>query len=100
MSYTLQLTLAAQDDLTEAVSWYDEKSEALGDRFLEAVHATFLLLEQHPSSYQKRFKNVRQILIKQFPFALHYLLEEPSKTVTVIAVLHTSRNPQIWKDRL
>lgn len=100
MSYTIQLTLVAQDDLTEAVTWYDEQNDELGDRFLDAVYEMLLRLEQHPFIYQKRFQEIRQATLKAFPFAIYYTVDDSKQVVVVQAVLHTSRNPQIWKDRL
>ncbi len=37
--------------------------------------------------------------IKKFPYLIHYRIHEESKTVYVEAMLHTSRNPRIWKRR-
>jgi len=32
-----------------------------------------------------------------FPFMAHYNVDESNKTIIIAAVLHTSRNPEIWK---
>jgi plasmid stabilization system protein ParE len=30
---------------------------------------------------------------------IHYTIDEKDKTIIVLAVLHTSRNPELWKNR-
>jgi hypothetical protein len=39
---------------------------------------------------------VRTAVLDVFPFMIHYLIDEPGKKIVIIAVLHTSRNPEIW----
>jgi hypothetical protein len=39
------------------------------------------------------------MLIKKYPFLVHYTVDETSLNITVNAVLHTSRNPEIWKKK-
>lgn len=34
-----------------------------------------------------------------FPFMIHYEVAEKNKIVIISAVLHTSRNPDIWDER-
>ena len=40
-----------------------------------------------------------EVVLKVFPFMIHYTVDEDNKTVIVSAVLHTSRDPQEWKKR-
>jgi len=40
---------------------------------------------------------LRRILTKKFQHALFYNIYEDKKQVIIIAVLHTSQNPEIWK---
>lgn len=78
-----------------AAQWYEEKKRGLGLRFLEAVGAKFLQISQSPQHYQKRHQDIRFVLIKKFPFAIHFMVE--NNTVFVLAVMHTYRNPDSWR---
>ena len=40
---------------------------------------------------------IRRLLIRGFPYAIFFVVSD--ETVTVIAVLHASRNPQYWVNR-
>ncbi len=39
------------------------------------------------------------MIIKRFPFLVHFTIESSTATVEVFAVIHTSRNPKIWEDK-
>jgi len=39
------------------------------------------------------------MVINKFPFMVHFTLDLDKKIVTIIAVLHTSLHPKIWKKR-
>jgi hypothetical protein len=43
--------------------------------------------------------DVRTAVLNVFPFMVHFTIEEKNKTIIVSAVLHTSRNPELWKNR-
>ena len=46
-----------------------------------------------------RYDDVRIAVLSIFPYMVHYTVDEPNKTVIVSAVLHTSRDPELWKIR-
>jgi hypothetical protein len=39
------------------------------------------------------------MLIKKFPFLVHFVVDEAAVVVEIFAVIHTSRNPTIWEER-
>ncbi|QKJ65103.1 type II toxin-antitoxin system RelE/ParE family toxin [Flavobacterium sp. M31R6] len=56
-------------------------------------------LRENPYSFAVKYNEVRCRKISKFPFLIHYTIDEELKTITVFAVFHTSRNPEIWKKR-
>jgi toxin ParE1/3/4 len=42
--------------------------------------------------------DVRRKLLHKFPYFLYYQVED--SRVAVIGLFHTSRDPQIWQDRI
>ena len=60
--------------------------------FLAEVNNATHLLRQNPEHFQKRYREVRIIFIKTFPFSFYYTIE--NKTILVHAVLHTKRDPK------
>lgn len=57
-------------------------------------------LRDNPLIFQKKYKNLRQALVKRFSFLIHYIVIEKEQNFIILGVLHASRNPQMWKDRI
>lgn len=100
MNYTIKIHPLARLDITKSRDWYNEQKEGLGHKFYDAIALHIDQLSDNPHLFQVQSNEVRQAYVKKFSFAVHYLIEEQEKQVFVIAILHTSRNPEIWKTRL
>lgn len=95
--FQLYIRKLAQQDIQEAVDYYDEKSTQIADKFLEHLYAEFETITTNPELFQEKYKKTRVRYLKTFPFGFHYIIK--SSTIEVLAVLHTSRNPKLWKSR-
>jgi len=51
----------------------------------------------HPF-YQVRYKNVRCLPMKKYPYMIHLTVDEKERIVTIRAVIHTSQNTDGWMD--
>ena len=101
MSYTIQFSPEATDDLTEILGWYKEQPVTdLQKKFITAISTTFKTLEKSPKSYALRFKNVRCAIVKKYPYLIYYWLDDASTTINIVAILHQSRHPKNWKKRI
>ena len=89
----------AKQDIKEAATWYNSKQKGLGIRFTKEVRSKVLLIRQNPKISTVRYDDVRTIVLDVFPFLIHFTVNDEQKTVVVSAVLHTSRNSRVWKDR-
>ena len=87
----------AQFDVQEAFDYYEEKSKGLGLEFMRSMDAALQSVKRNPTSYQKIYKEPRRLLLRKFPYALFYLVEETR--VIVIAVLHQKRGELDWVRR-
>ncbi|MDB4290003.1 type II toxin-antitoxin system RelE/ParE family toxin [Flavobacteriaceae bacterium] len=87
----------AQQDIQEVIDYYDELSPKLADSFLAELEQCYNKIKQAPEGYQKRLGNIRAAFLKKFPFGVYYKIY--GEKIVVIAILHTSRNPSIWKKR-
>jgi mRNA-degrading endonuclease RelE of RelBE toxin-antitoxin system len=95
----LKIDKDALDDIQKATDWYNKQVPGLGFRFQQQVKTHINRLKEDASLYAKRYENVRCLNIKTFPFMVHYTINFESDLVVVYAVIHTSRNPKIWKER-
>lgn len=87
----------AQQDIQEVVDYYDELNPKLADSFLAELEQCYNKIKQVPEGYHKRLGNIRAAFLKKFPFGVYYKIY--GEKIVVIAILHTSRNPSIWKKR-
>ncbi|MDD4673091.1 MAG: type II toxin-antitoxin system RelE/ParE family toxin [Bacteroidales bacterium] len=89
----------AKEDITNADLWYEEKQIGLGKRFTQQVREKVYFIKENPKACYIRYDNVRTAVLNMFPFMLHYIVDENNKTLVISALLHTSRNPDLWKKR-
>jgi len=89
---------AADAELTEAIQYYDAEAPGLGDRFLAAVKAATLRIEQYPEIAPVIDEGVRAKVVLNFPYRLMYVVD--SGELFIVAVAHGSKRPGYWADRL
>ena len=87
----------ARLELREAVRYYDEQREDLGDEFLRDVRKTVSKITLHPNRWPALTKTIRRCRTDRFPYWLIY--EVHDDTVIIICVMHQSRRPGYWKRR-
>ncbi len=97
MTYRVLLRKEAQDDLSDAASWYEEQRLGLGGEFLDEAGAAFRRIEANPLAYVDVYRGFRRALLRRFPFAVYFRVEPES--VSVVAVMHASRSPAAWQVR-
>jgi plasmid stabilization system protein ParE len=88
----------AEADIVNAADWYDDQSRSIRQKFLDHVENALHVIEQHPHRYQKIFRQVRRVMVREFPYALLYIASDSE--VNVIACSHCSRDPKRWQKRL
>lgn len=96
--YSLTIRQKAQREIDEAFDWYEKRSLETGKRFLIEVKAAVELITQHPQIGMIYRDPIRRKPLTRFPFQIVYALRDSS--VEIIAVWHTSRDPDGWEDRL
>jgi plasmid stabilization system protein ParE len=97
MSFRLVVRPEAEQDVAEARDWYDRQREGLGGEFLTAVEEMFDRLRESPQLYAVGYKGVRPARLKRFPYVVYYRIKD--EAVEVLAVLHGSRHPRVWRSR-
>lgn len=97
--YKIKIEPAALQDIQEVTDWYNKQFQGLGSRFQKQVIVQIDSLKSNPTVYAIRYAEVRCMIIKKFPFMVHFTTDENQKLVEVFAIYHTSRNPKIWEER-
>lgn len=89
----------AKEDIKDAAFWYNKQQAGLGKRFTSEVRKKVYFIRQNPKASNVHYSHVRTAVLDLFPFMVHYTIDEDNKTIIISAVLHTSRNPELWKKR-
>ena len=97
MRFQLKIDIDALNDIQETFEWYEMQLKGLGLRYKTQVKKQINSLKKDPYLFSIKYNEIRCRKIEKFPFLIHYLINENTKNVTVFAVFHTSKNPEIWK---
>lgn len=99
MDYSLKIDIDAFNDIQNTSEWYEMQSKGLGLRYKNQTKKQINSLQKDPHIFSIKYNEIRCRKIEKFPFLIHYTINEELKIITVFAVFHTSRNPEIWKKR-
>jgi plasmid stabilization system protein ParE len=88
----------AQQELEDAVAYYDSISREIGDAFITEVKSTLQRIEQFPEAWSQLSNNTRRCRVASFPFGLVYAIREQG--ILIVAVMHLQRQPNYWADRV
>ena len=95
--YSVIILPAANKDIKESAEWYESKQKGLGKRFVFHIRKKLNRIKQSPLIYATRYDDIKTAVLDVFPFMIHYSIDDKDAVIIVSAVLHTSRNPDIWK---
>ena len=93
------LSLADQE-VSDAVEWYEEQAEGLSRAFLDELDRIVRLVRTYPliATQTQMEPQIRRFLFTRFPYSLVYGIDR--ETIVVIAVAHQHREPRYWADRV
>jgi toxin ParE1/3/4 len=95
--FSIELSDEAEVDFDKSYEFYYEDSPKVADTFFKRINLGFENIKQNPTSFPIAHKDVRKYVVKKFPFVIYYRIID--SIIQVIAIFHTSRNPEIWNDR-
>jgi plasmid stabilization system protein ParE len=93
-------TAAASRDVYELARFYAGIDFRLGLRVLEQLSELQSTLADNPRLGFRVSDDSRRILLHSFPYAVYYLVDDSEDTLWVLAVMHQSRHPGAWRDRV
>lgn len=94
----VELHPEADSEMRAAARWYQSCQPGLGTRFLREVGNAGKRISDYPEACQILAGSVRRCLLEQFPFGILYRVE--AERIYVLAVMHLSREPGYWKNRV
>jgi plasmid stabilization system protein ParE len=93
----IEILHEAEEELNEAVSYYEEIEPGLGVRLKEEVRAVIQWIGHNPEISRLHPTGYRRVNLKVFRYYVPYLVWNNS--VWILAVAHGSRRPEYWIER-
>ncbi len=88
----------AENELFEAIGYYNSESEGLGYEFAAEVNRSIDRIIEYPSAWASLSKRTRRCRTNRFPYGVIYQVR--GDMILIVAVMHLHRDPETWKDRL
>ena len=95
MNFKIIILEEAKSDVRESIAWYKNINPMLSKRFATSFNNSVKQIKENPFRYQIRYDEIRVILLKTFPYLIHFNID--NEIIVIKAVLHTSRNSKINK---
>jgi plasmid stabilization system protein ParE len=86
-------------DIIEVVNYYKKINPKLAKQFLFRIREAKYYIGQSPLGFQIKYKNVRTLLLQQFPYHIHYIIDESKKQIVILAIIHSYKNPKDYSKR-
>ena len=83
----------AYQEIENARDYYENNQINLGTSFTNEVFSILEILESNPLLFPVKFKNIREAVIKKFPFVVIFEVL-PNNEIIVLSVFHFRRNPE------
>ena len=99
MNYNFVNRPAVKSDILNAVDYYKAISPKLARQFLLRIREAKLYIDLTPIGFQIKYREVRTLMLKQFPFHIHYLVDEVNKQIIILAIIHAYKNPTDYSNR-
>lgn len=98
--YKVVLESHAEEDIENAIFWYELQQENLGNLFWEETLKCLKIIQSNPYLFQKSYKFTRRAIVNKYPYGIYYAVYEKENLVKVMAVLHFRRGGRVLVSRL
>ena len=85
-------------EVKASYEWYQNKADGLGDDYIAELEAAYQTIIELPDTWPKFHTVFRRFLLSKFPFSVIY--RHHQNIIFVVAVMHNSRKPGYWNERI
>ena len=97
MSFSVVFRRIAKREFDDAISWYQDRREGLGQEFSIAVEQQLGRIALSPNQFACVRGHVRRAVLQRFPYSIHFIVEDDR--IVVLAIFHARRDPNQLEDR-
>jgi len=87
-------------DIVGAAKRYLGIDPELAFSFTDEIYAMIKAARENPEHYRKFDGPYRRVLGKRFPYRVIFEIDEGNQGIYVVAVMHQSRDSDLWKERI
>jgi plasmid stabilization system protein ParE len=99
MSYTFVNRPAVKVDISNVVDYYKPINPELAKQFLFRIREAKAYIAHTPLGFQIKYNKVRTLLLKQFPYHIHYFIDDHKKQIVILAIINSYKNPKDYSNR-
>jgi mRNA-degrading endonuclease RelE of RelBE toxin-antitoxin system len=99
MDYKIIHQPAVETDITAALDYYSQLNHNLVKQFMFRFEEAIFNISRSPCGFQIKYKEVRTLLLKQFPYHIHYLIDDEAQKIVLLAIIHAYKNPKDYTKR-
>lgn len=88
----------AEAEIDEAVAYFDQQLQGLGDRFQREIERTVAVITQHPDIGSPVTRRIRKFRVRKFKYNVVYVADRDE--LVIIAVAHYKKRPRYWRRRI
>jgi plasmid stabilization system protein ParE len=99
MSYIFVNKPSVTDDIQDIADYYKNIHLELAIAFLDRLEEAKNHVASFPEAFEVKYKNVRIVLLVQFPYQIHYIIDEEKMQIVILAIIHAYRNPRDYSNR-
>ena len=87
-----------EQEVDSAYAWYEAQVTGLGEDFLHELESGLMSVQTMPVAWAVVTPGFRPYLLQKFPYGIIYQITP--QAVFIVAVMHLSRKPGYWKQRV
>lgn len=92
MDFKVTVSPRAQKEIENAIDYYALYSSDAPLTFITLLQEAYDTLKINPF-FNVRYKSIRALKIRNFPYSLYFTINESQNTVRVLSCFHNKRNP-------
>ena len=94
----VRLLEVAQQELDEAIAYYNAQAPGLGNAFLLETVSAIDRVRRFPDAWHPLGEGIRRCRLRRFPYGVIY--HDENGDILILAVAHLHRRPDYWRDRV
>jgi hypothetical protein len=94
----VRILSCAEQELADAVDYYNEQYPGLGFEFAAEVKITLSRIVSFPNAWPLFSQRTRRCMTNRFPYGVLYQIR--TDHILITAIMHLKRDPKKWQERL